>query len=41
MNQQTDSTADNYTDKKATRKVSVAVIGAGTAGQTPFAKPEN
>jgi len=36
MNQQTDSTAGNNTDKKATRKVSVAVIGAGTAGQNAF-----
>ena len=36
MNQQTDSTTDSNTNKKATRKVSVAVIGAGTAGQNAF-----
>ncbi|MDA5133319.1 dihydrolipoyl dehydrogenase [Psychrobacter sp. ANT_H3] len=35
MNKQPDSTADS-SHKKVTRKVSVAVIGAGTAGQNAF-----
>ena len=36
MNKQPDSAADNSPHKKVTRKVSVAVIGAGTAGQNAF-----
>lgn len=36
MNKQPDSAADNSNNKKVTRKVSVAVIGAGTAGQNAF-----
>ncbi|WP_426243219.1 hypothetical protein [Psychrobacter sp. TWP2-1-2] len=35
MNKQSDTAADN-TVSKATRKVSVAIIGAGTAGQNAF-----
>ena len=36
MNKQPDTASNNSTDKKVTRKVSVAVIGAGTAGQNAF-----
>ncbi len=36
MNKQPDAVSNNSTDKKVTRKVSVAVIGAGTAGQNAF-----
>lgn len=36
MNKQPESAAANNTHKKVTRKVSVAVIGAGTAGQNAF-----
>tara|TARA_R110002051_G_scaffold11673_4_gene42156 strand:+ start:1150 stop:2667 length:1518 start_codon:yes stop_codon:yes gene_type:complete len=36
MNKQPDTAFDNSTHTKVTRKVSVAVIGAGTAGQNAF-----
>ncbi|MDE4455764.1 dihydrolipoyl dehydrogenase [Psychrobacter sp. DAB_AL62B] len=36
MNKQPDSASDHSNDKKVTRKVSVAIIGAGTAGQNAF-----